>query len=59
MKVTFTRSVLVAGEHNEEGSTAEFDDATTAQLFASGSVIAAPEVEPTPEVEPATKKKSK
>jgi hypothetical protein len=45
MKVLFTRSVLIAGEHQEEGSTAEVSDATATLLFAQGAVIAAPEQE--------------
>ena len=45
MRVTFTRSILIAGEHQEEGATAEVSDAMATLLFAQGAVIAALEQE--------------
>jgi len=59
MKITFTRSVLVAGEHHEEGSTAEFDDSTVAYLIAAGAGQETPDSAPAEEEIPqgATPKK--
>ena len=56
MRITFARSIAIAGEHQEQGSTAEVSDATAALLIAQGAAQVAPEAE---EVKPKPKKADK
>lgn len=57
MKIKFTRSILVASEHREEGSTLDVTDEMGAEIIALGAAEVAPD-EPAAD-EPAAKKAKK
>lgn len=57
MKIKFTRSILVKGEHRQEGSTLDVTDEMGAEIIALGAAEVAPD-EPAAD-EPAAKKPKK